>query len=366
MNEIWILGATGRTGRAVADRLAADGATPVLVGRDPARLRALAETLPGTAQVVPAGSVDEAAALARDAAPAVVVNTIGPFTRTAPTVVAAGTHYVDLANDLPAVTALLDRHDAAVAAGRCLVTGGGFGVVGTESALRRLCADRPTPARVRVDAVPMVHSDPGPIGPTLAATIVDGFTAGGRRYEKGRLVRTRLGSDPARLLLPDGSTVGTTGMPSGELVAAHRASGAPEVVSASSMVPSGTASRAILPMVAALLSRPVIARAARGALARARGSGRPPARRYTWARARAWWPDGSSREVWLRAGEAMAFTAAITATVAARLAAGEGRPGAYTPGALFGPELAIAAGGEFLLGADGAVADPARDASPTS
>jgi hypothetical protein len=43
----------------------------------------------------------------------------------------------------------------------------------------------------------------------------------------------------------------------------------------------------------------------------------------------------------------MDFTVAAAAEVAARLARGEGRPGAYTPGALFGPDLAEAAGGAF-------------------
>ena len=45
----------------------------------------------------------------------------------------------------------------------------------------------------------------------------------------------------------------------------------------------------------------------------------------------------------------MDFTTAVTAEVAQRLFKGEGQPGAYTPGALFGPELAEAVGGEFLL-----------------
>jgi hypothetical protein len=44
----------------------------------------------------------------------------------------------------------------------------------------------------------------------------------------------------------------------------------------------------------------------------------------------------------------MAFTVAVTADVAGRLARDQGRPGAYTPGALFGPSLAIDAGGKFI------------------
>ena len=39
MTEVWILGGTGRVGRGVAALLSAGGVEPVLVGRDPARLR---------------------------------------------------------------------------------------------------------------------------------------------------------------------------------------------------------------------------------------------------------------------------------------------------------------------------------------
>jgi short subunit dehydrogenase-like uncharacterized protein len=279
-----------------------------------------------------------------------VVNTIGPFTETAPEIVRAcppGTHYVDLTNEIFAVTGLLGRHDEAVADGRCLVTGAGFGVLATESVVLKLCADRPTPARVRVDALAMVENEPGRIGSALAASIVGTVAAGGRRYENGRLVRARLGADVEHFTLPDGSPVQTAGGPLGDLEAAHRASGAPFVVAASSLVPSGRAIRAVLPAAVALLSRPALGNAAERRLARVRVAAGGPSREFSWARARAEGPDGT-REAWLRTGEAMAFTAAVAAEVATRLARDEGRPGAYTPGSLFGPELAVRAGGQFV------------------
>lgn len=45
----------------------------------------------------------------------------------------------------------------------------------------------------------------------------------------------------------------------------------------------------------------------------------------------------------------MTFTASAMTEVAFRLANDGGRPGAYTPGALFGPDLAVEAGGQFIL-----------------
>ncbi|BBA99197.1 putative integral membrane protein [Actinacidiphila reveromycinica] len=392
MNEIWVLGATGRTGRAIAGRLAASGAPLVLVGRDAARLDDVAVSVGGTSRTVvvgPAAGTDGgglpggtgcagrgrgarggpgtrggrrrapagtavAAVTARLAAAehAVVVNTIGPFTETAVPIARAcppGTHYLDLANELRAVTGLLALQDEAAADGRCLVSGAGFGVLATESVVLKMCAGRPAPARVRVDAMAAVDGEPGPIGSALAASIVDAIAVGGRRYEGGRLVRARLGGDFQRFTLPDGSTAHGAGGPSGELVAARRASGAPFVVAASGMMPSGRAVRAVLPAAALLLARRPIGTAVKRRFARVQVEHSARKREFSWARAVVQDADGRIREGWLRAGDGMGFTTCVAAEVAVRLARGEAKPGAHTPGALFGPELAEAAGGTFLL-----------------
>ena len=60
------------------------------------------------------------------------------------------------------------------------------------------------------------------------------------------------------------------------------------------------------------------------------------------------WGDGREREGWLRVGDARDFTAEVLTEVAVRLRDGEGKPGAYTPEAAFGPEIAIAAGGVWV------------------
>ena len=134
--EIWILGATGRIGRAVAARLAGMEVTPVLVGRDPDRLAAVAAGIDDRAGIVVVRSPEEAAAEITRRQPAVVINTIGPFARTAVPIARAclpGGHYVDLALDVAAVSALLGLHEEAITAGSTLITGTGFGVLATEA-----------------------------------------------------------------------------------------------------------------------------------------------------------------------------------------------------------------------------------------
>ncbi|CCH89145.1 protein of unknown function [Modestobacter italicus] len=344
VSDIWVLGATGRTGRAVVARLAAAGAPVVPVGRDHTRLTAL-----GHARVV-AGSLDEVLARLAQEAPAVVVNTVGPFDETAVRVARAcppGTHYVDVANELAAVQAVLDLDAEAAATGRVFVTAAGFGALATESALLHVCAGQPVPALVRVDAVPSVAMEAGTVGTALAGSILGGLPAGGFRVARGRLTRDRVGSAADRFSTPDGDEVTTGSLPSGELLTAWRGSGATSVVAASAMAPTGPVTR-LIPALGLVLRVPGLTRLTVRGLARVpvRAAVRP--RVHSWARARVSWRDGAERVGWLRAEDALDFTAAATAEVALRLARGEGRPGAHSPGELFGPDVAVAAGGEFV------------------
>jgi hypothetical protein len=202
---------------------------------------------------------------------------------------------------------------------------------------------------VRVDAIPYIAEGGAPLGEALAATLVDLIAAGGHEYEDGEFVRTPVGARAEALALPDGAQLTTAGGPTGDLEAARRASGAASVVAASSELPSGAAARVVSWLLSVLLRwRPMRDFAVRR-LAEVRAPAPKPGRTASWTRARAEWSDGTTREGWLRTGDGMDFTVAVLSEVAARLSRGAARPGAYTPGALFGPELAEAAGAEISV-----------------
>ena len=109
------------------------------------------------------------------------------------------------------------------------------------------------------------------------------------------------------------------------------------------------AARAMMPAISALIRLPAIRRFATRRFARVPVRAQQRPRESSWAHARVEWATGATREGWLRTGDGMAFTAAVTADVAQRLARDERRSGAYTPGALVGPPLAVDAGGQFIL-----------------
>jgi short subunit dehydrogenase-like uncharacterized protein len=350
MSEVWVLGGTGRSGRAIAAALRARGLEPVLVGRDAARLSAAADG----ARTLRAGSVEEMAVAIRRNSPGVVVNAVGPFARTAAPIaraaLAVGAHYLDLANDVDAATTLLGLDDEARRAGSTLVTGAGFGVTAAESVALWLCRDEAVPQSVRVDTVPSLGLEEGPVGEALAATLLEGFAQGGRagrHVRGGRLVPVPLAGDVLRLRLPDGEEVTTASVPFGDLVAAQRVSGASDVIAGSSEVPTSPLVRAVIPAAAVLLRSGRVRRFAIRRLAGVRLAARARPRAHSWAHASARWSDGRVREAWLRLGDAQEVTGAVPAELARRLLDGEGAPGATTPAAMFGTGLAEACGGEY-------------------
>ncbi|OZM81689.1 NAD(P)H-binding protein [Pseudonocardia sp. MH-G8] len=346
--EIWVLGATGRVGRLAVQRLQEAGVEVVAAGRDRERLTRVS---PDARAVT--GSLEEVCAQLAAEEPAVVINTVGPFPVTAPQVARAcppGTHYVDVANELSVFELLHGMDREATATGRTLVSGAGFGVLATESILRHLLGDEERPSRVRVDAIASVATEPGALGEALASTMVQMLRDGGREVRQDRLVRTVAGGAAERVTTPDGDVVTTASLGIGELYAAWRTSGAPSVIGASSLAPANPAVRGALLAAGGVLRLPGMAGFATRQLARiTTTTPKERPRRSSWGRARVEWPSGLVREGWLRTGEAMTFTVGAVTEVAQRLAKGEGRPGAFTPAGLFGPEVALAAGGEFLV-----------------
>ena len=351
LDEVWVLGGTGRTGTLAAAILASRGARTVLVGRNAARLEATAlET--GATRTLTADDPLAMADAIRHEKPAVVVNTVGPFATTAELLAEASlptTSYLDIANDMTSASAIIGLDAKARQHGRTLLTGAGFGVVGTEAPLALLCRDRPAPLRVRVDSAASMAIRAGVLGQALSDTMIGMFSEPGRRVTGGRFVPAPIGSSPSPLTLPDGSTVVTGAWPSGDLIAAHRTSGAPEIIAASAEIPTARGARAGLPVVRALLRIGALRRFAARRLADVKVGDRPMPRPSTWGHASAEWADGRTQHAWLRAGEAGDFTARVLAESALRILDGHATAGAGTPIQLLGLDLVEAAGGEVYL-----------------
>jgi short subunit dehydrogenase-like uncharacterized protein len=310
-SDVLLLGAAGSGGRLIAAELATRGLSIRLAGRRRGPLEDLAHALAEDGATVDVRSLDvsDAASLGEAiAGVGVVVSTIGPFARLAGPVIdaclAAQSSYVDIANEWSAVRDLLDRDEDARARGVALVTGAGFGPAATETLVLRLVGHtRMVPARVRVAAAAQVTRH----GEGVRQTIEESLSQGAPTYRDGQVVREPLGSG-ATVLTFGGAHRRMFPGPVGDLEAARRASGAPDVV--------------------AYVADPAAPISGTGSCA--------------WAEVAA--ADGNSAVAELVGGEGLRATAAIAAETAARVLAGVG-PGAWTAGRLLGPALVAGATG---------------------
>ena len=110
--KIAVFGAYGHTGRFVVSELCKRGWTPILSGRDHAKLNAISDAHRGLEMRV-ATTSDPASLDHAISGAAAVINCAGPFVDTAAPLVEAalrsGIHYLDVAAEQPAVLALFER-----------------------------------------------------------------------------------------------------------------------------------------------------------------------------------------------------------------------------------------------------------------
>ena len=247
-NKPWLLyGATGRTGTLIAEEAVARGHRPVLAGRDPDRLRSLAERLDLPWVTGPATEMSRLIGDSR-----LVLLAAGPFGATAPAVLRAcldrGVHYLDIANEIPVAEAALAADEEARRRGISVLPAVGFGTVASDG-LARHVADQVPEAR-RLEIAILAGTDGSSAG--ARASRMQVLAGGGRARRDGRLVRTRLGAGSRRQPTPIGELT-LVPVPTGDLVVSGHTTGIPDItVSVPIPLPPGAAKLALpaLPRVA--------------------------------------------------------------------------------------------------------------------
>src|SRR4051812_13328891 len=223
-NKPWLLyGATGRTGTLIAEAAVARGHRPVLGGRDPDRLRSLAERLD-----LPwvAGPVTEISQLLGDSR--LVLLAAGPFGATAPAVLRAclerGVHYLDIANEIPVAEAALAADEEARRRGISVLPAVGFGTVASDGLARHVAEQIPKARRLEIAI--LAGSDGSSAG--AMASRMQVLAGGGRTRRDGRLMRTRLGAGARRQQTPIGERT-LVPVPTGDLVVSGHTTGIPDI-----------------------------------------------------------------------------------------------------------------------------------------
>jgi len=183
-----IYGATGYTGRLVAEEAKRRRLDIVLAGRNPEKLKAVSERLDLPFETI---GLSESARL-RVALEEVgaVLHVAGPFSRTSKPMVdaciATGTHYLDVTGEIDVFEALARRGEEAADAGVSLLPGVGFDVVPTDCLAVHTAARVEEPMRLRLAIAGM----DGGVSRGTARTAIESLGEGLRIRQDG-ILRSR-------------------------------------------------------------------------------------------------------------------------------------------------------------------------------
>lgn len=147
-----IYGATGYTGKLVAAEAVRCGLDIILAGRDPEKLKAVAEPLGCESQAIALTDTTRLCAALEDVA--AVLHIAGPFSHTAWPMVDAcletRTHYLDVTGEIDVFEAIARRNADAKAANVLLLPGVGFDVVPSDCLAVHTAARVEEPTRLRI------------------------------------------------------------------------------------------------------------------------------------------------------------------------------------------------------------------------
>lgn len=223
-----IYGANGYTGLRIARQAKAQGLRPVLAGRNPQVIEALADEFD-----LPWVAFDLSDAQAsRNALQGlrVVAHCAGPYSATSAQMldacIAAGCHYVDLCGEIDVMIAAQARDADARAAGIAILAGAGFDVIPTDSLAATLKQALPDATHLVLGFTGLDELSPG----TLKASLEGIGKAMSRVRENGELIDIPQFSRSRPLDFGDGKgTVAGVNIPWADVFTAYFSTGIPNI-----------------------------------------------------------------------------------------------------------------------------------------
>ncbi len=193
--RIVLFGATGYTGRLVAEAMVERGLRPVLAARSAERLRELARDLGGELDTAAADVSDPASVTALVGAGDVLVTTVGPFVRwggpAAAAASTAGAHYLDSTGEPPFIREVFERYGAAAEQKEsAMVTAFGYDWVPGNLA-GALALSRAGEAATRVDTGYFITGDSGSMSGGTRASLAGVMSAPAFAFRDGRVQSER-------------------------------------------------------------------------------------------------------------------------------------------------------------------------------
>lgn len=339
----WLIyGATGYTGKLIAQEAVKQGQRPVLAGRSARKLQPIAEEL--GLKWVAVELTDKTALEAALAGVELVLNAAGPFGPISQPLVQAcidkGVNYLDIANELSSYQLMLSFDREAQERGIALISGVGFGTTATNFLAKQAVQLLPDANQMEVGIAPYNYTTEPATG--VEKTALEVIAGGGKVYKEGKLVSIPLGHDRKFLTLPDGTTRSMLSSPLGDLIAAQLLTGVPNVTSYLELSLSDT-SRRLMPLIQTLLKirwlRRFLQKQIDQKAAKSVGVVKPFEQKQSYAWVKVSNSQGKELELWLETGEGYEYTARSSLKAVERVF--EMRPkGALTPAQAFEPDFA--------------------------
>ena len=223
-----IYGANGYTGLRIARQAKTQGMRPVLAGRNPVAIKALADEL--DLPWAPFDLNDARASRKALQGISVVAHCAGPYSATSAQMldacIAARCHYVDLCGEIDVMIAAHARDAAARAAGIVILTGAGFDVIPTDSLAATLKQALPDATHLVLGFTGLDDLSPG----TAKASLESIGKAMSKVRENGELIDIPQFSRSRPLDFGDGKgTVAGFNLPWADVFTAYFSTGIPSI-----------------------------------------------------------------------------------------------------------------------------------------
>jgi short subunit dehydrogenase-like uncharacterized protein len=340
MPDFLIYGATGYTGSLVAREAARRGLHPILAGRSPETVAALAGDLRLEHR---AFALDSPGAVAEGLRGiGAVLNCAGPFTRTARPLtdacLRAGTHYLDITGEELVLEAQAGRDAEARAAGVVLLPGVGFDVVPTDCLAAHLKGRLPTATRLVV-----AFRSSGRLSRGTALTALEGIADGGLVRKGGVLTPVPAAGKTRAVDFGDGRPEKAILIPWGDVATAYRSTGIGDI-EVYMAAPRALRVAARLTRYVGWLLRRQAVQGWLGRRVRAGPEGPTEAERRA-NRCQIWGavadPAGRTAVARLETPDGYDLTVDAALAAVSRVRAGAVGPGYHTPSTAFGPDFVL-------------------------
>lgn len=339
MPDFLIYGANGYTGQLIAREAVARGRRPILAGRNPVELSALARELGLEHRAFTLDSPVMVEEGIRNVA--TVLHCAGPFAHTsrpmADACLRTGIHYLDITGEVAVFEALASRDAEAKAARIMLMPGVGFDVVPSDCLAAHLKHRLPSATHLALG-----FSSLGKISRGTATTMAENIHRGGLVRQNGVLKRVPA-AWKTRVIDFGAGPVKAVTIPWGDVSTAYHSTGIPNIeVYTAAPLGLRLAARSSRYLgwllgsgfVQALLKKRIRAKPP-GPTAQERATGRS----FLWGEA----VDDAGRTVVsrLRGPEGYNLTVRAALAVMERVIAGDAPPGFHTPSRAFGPDFVL-------------------------